>query len=142
MSSDRQMRASDQDREWAADVLGDAYAVGRLDYEEFDERSTAAFSVRTPGELDDLTADLPGPRRPRGVPADIVAPDRMSRQARWCMIAQMAWMLAMVLAVGLVGGVIPAVAWAAATLVPFVITGLFTFRDVSRAASAAVTEQR
>jgi hypothetical protein len=59
MTSDQAMRASDRDRERAAEVLGDAYAVGRLDLEEFHDRAGAAYSAKTWGELRDLTADLP-----------------------------------------------------------------------------------
>lgn len=59
MSNYRWMRASDQDREEAAALLGDAYAVGRLTREEFDQRCAAACAARTWGQLDDLTADLP-----------------------------------------------------------------------------------
>lgn len=47
MTTDRWMRASDQDRESAAEMLREAYAVGRLAREEFDERSDAAYSART-----------------------------------------------------------------------------------------------
>jgi hypothetical protein len=59
MTSDQAMRASDRDRELAAEVLRDAYAVGRLDLEEFHDRAGAAYSARTWGELRELTADLP-----------------------------------------------------------------------------------
>jgi hypothetical protein len=64
MTSDQAMRASDRDRERAAEVLGDAYAVGRLDLEEFHDRADAAYSAKTWGELRDLTADLPAWRIP------------------------------------------------------------------------------
>jgi len=46
MTSDHAMRASDQDRERAAAVLRDAYAVGRLDLEEFHDRAGRAYSAR------------------------------------------------------------------------------------------------
>jgi hypothetical protein len=59
MTSDQAIRASDRDRERAAAVLRDAYAVGCLDLEEFHDRADAAYSARTWGELRDLTADLP-----------------------------------------------------------------------------------
>lgn len=62
MATDRGMRASDQDRESAAQFLSEAYAVGRLSREELDERAAAVYSATTWGELRDLTADLP-PRR-------------------------------------------------------------------------------
>jgi hypothetical protein len=59
MTSDDAIRASDSDRELAAEVLRDAYAVGRIDLEEFHDRAGTAYSARTWGELRDLTADLP-----------------------------------------------------------------------------------
>ena len=64
MTSDQAMRASDHDRERAAEVLRDAYAVGRLDLEEFHDRAGAAYSAKTWGELRHLTADLPASRLP------------------------------------------------------------------------------
>ena len=59
MTSDDAMRASDSDRELAAEVLRDAYAVGRIDLEEFHKRAGSAYAAKTWGELRDLTADLP-----------------------------------------------------------------------------------
>src|SRR5258707_4242505 len=53
------IRASDQDRDRTANVLREHHAVGRLDAEEFNERLDQAFSAKTMGELEALTADLP-----------------------------------------------------------------------------------
>ena len=53
------MRASDKDREAVVAVLRDAYTVGRLTLDEFDERTSAAYTGKTWGELRVLTADLP-----------------------------------------------------------------------------------
>src|SRR5882672_5488769 len=64
MTSDQAMRASDRDRERAAEVLCDAYAVGCLDLEEFHDRAGAACTAKTWGELRDLTADLPTGQTP------------------------------------------------------------------------------
>jgi hypothetical protein len=64
MTSDDEMRASDRDRELAAEVLRDAYVAGRIDLEEFHARTDGAYSARTWGELRDLTADLPSERAP------------------------------------------------------------------------------
>jgi len=58
------MRASDREREAIVAVLRDAYTVGRLTLEEFDERTSAAYAGNTWGELRVLTADLPGPPAP------------------------------------------------------------------------------
>jgi DUF1707 SHOCT-like domain len=59
MANDHMIRASDHDREAVVAVLRDAYTAGRLDAEEFDERTTAAYGGRTWGELRTLTVDLP-----------------------------------------------------------------------------------
>ena len=59
MTSDQAMRASDHDRERAAEVLRHAYMVGCLDLEEFQDRADAAYSAKTWGELRELTEDLP-----------------------------------------------------------------------------------
>ncbi len=59
MTTRRSIRASDQDRESAAEVLRGAYAAGCLDSGELEQRSGAAYTARTLGELEDLTADLP-----------------------------------------------------------------------------------
>ncbi|WP_020579464.1 DUF1707 and DUF4190 domain-containing protein [Actinopolymorpha alba] len=53
------MRASDADRERAADVLKAALAEGRLDWEEHRERVDAVMRARTYGELQALIVDLP-----------------------------------------------------------------------------------
>lgn len=55
----RNLRASNADRENAARRLSDALRDGRLDVDEFDERTAAAYASRTLAELDELTADLP-----------------------------------------------------------------------------------
>jgi len=52
------MRASDQDRSIVQQALTEAYADGRLDREEFDERSEQALRTRTLGELAPLVSDL------------------------------------------------------------------------------------
>lgn len=54
------MRASDRDRETANGLLQNAYAEGRLTKEEYDERSGRALTATTIGQLQALTADLPG----------------------------------------------------------------------------------
>lgn len=54
------LRASDADREQVAERLRHATAEGRLLAEELEERLEAVFSARTYGELDAITADLPG----------------------------------------------------------------------------------
>jgi hypothetical protein len=52
------MRASDQDRSVVEQALTEAYADGRLDREEFDERSEQTLRSRTLGELAPIVGDL------------------------------------------------------------------------------------
>jgi hypothetical protein len=59
MASDDPIRASDADREVVVDSLRDAYTAGRLDVDEFDERTSAAYQSKTWGDLRRLTIDLP-----------------------------------------------------------------------------------
>ena len=53
------MRVGTADRQAAMDALADHFAQGRLDPDEFGERSAAAYAARTAGELEDLFHDLP-----------------------------------------------------------------------------------
>jgi Domain of unknown function (DUF1707)/2TM domain len=59
------LRASDRDRERAAETLRDAAAEGRLQLAELEERLEAAYTARTDAELAALTSDLPAAARPR-----------------------------------------------------------------------------
>jgi hypothetical protein len=52
------MRASDQDRATVEQALTEAYADGRLDREELDERTEQVTRSRTLGELTPIVADL------------------------------------------------------------------------------------
>jgi Domain of unknown function (DUF1707) len=56
-----QMKASDADRDAVVSALSENYQAGRLTSEELEERTGRALSARTFGELQSLTADLPGP---------------------------------------------------------------------------------
>ena len=52
------MRASDADRDIVLRTLGDAYAEGRLDRQEYDERADAVTAAKTLGELPAVLDDL------------------------------------------------------------------------------------
>ena len=54
-------RASDRERDAVVQRVQDAFAEGRLDDAEFDERTRGALTARTHAELDALLADLPAP---------------------------------------------------------------------------------
>jgi len=60
-------RASDRERDAVVQRVQDAFAEGRLDDTEFDERTRAALTARTNADLDGLLADLPA--APGGVHA-------------------------------------------------------------------------
>jgi hypothetical protein len=53
------IRVSDQDRDAVAQRLQQAFAEGRLDDAEFDDRMRAALTARTNADLEVLTTDLP-----------------------------------------------------------------------------------
>ncbi len=90
------LRAADADRDVVRRVLGDAYAEGRLDREEFDERTDVVATSRTLGELpaiiDDLVPALTTAAvtlsTPEAVHARAVARyERSRREAVWRAIA-------------------------------------------------------
>jgi hypothetical protein len=67
------VRASDADRDRAVEALAAASAEGRLTLEEYSERSGAALTARTLGDLAGLTADLPAPGPPAAQHGDVAA---------------------------------------------------------------------
>ena len=81
------MRASDAEREETVALLRHAVGEGRLDMEEFTERTTRAYVAKTRGELLELIDDIPSaeltppaPRPERRLPK---APGRTGFTARW-----------------------------------------------------------
>jgi hypothetical protein len=58
------VRIGTDERQHAVDALGDHFAKGRLDPDEFEERAAAAYAARTTAELDALFRDLPRPSLP------------------------------------------------------------------------------
>jgi len=78
------LRVSDADRDRALHELSEAFQVGRITADEFDQRSGQALSARTGGELTALLADLPVAHVPAGAaepaPAErATVPDRARR---------------------------------------------------------------
>ena len=69
MAEQRELRASDGDRQAAAERLRAAHDEGRLDFHEYDNRLVQAYSAVTYGDLDRLFADLPVNPPARVVPA-------------------------------------------------------------------------
>jgi hypothetical protein len=58
-SGDRNLRASDGDRDAIADLLREHHVAGRLATEEFQDRVERCYAAKTYRELDELVADLP-----------------------------------------------------------------------------------
>ncbi|MGH8920477.1 MAG: DUF1707 SHOCT-like domain-containing protein, partial [Actinomycetes bacterium] len=56
-----QLRISDQERESALSALGDHMTAGRIDIDEYGDRSARITAAKTRGELGELFADLPQP---------------------------------------------------------------------------------
>lgn len=56
-----ELRVSDADRNGTLRRLHNAVALGLIDIDEFEERSSQVSYARTRGELDGLVGDLPGP---------------------------------------------------------------------------------
>ena len=91
MAEPDSVRASDSERDAAATRLQAAFAEGRLDDTEFDERMRAALTARTRTDLARLTTDLPaeGPA-PLPAPADsqpgrfaVTFKSSLRRAGRW-----------------------------------------------------------
>ena len=61
-------RAGDRDRQKAAARLGQAFAQGYLEMDEYEERVKVVFRTHTTGELQKLLADLPLDRIRRADP--------------------------------------------------------------------------
>jgi hypothetical protein len=68
--SQSQLRASDADREAAAERLRQACLEGRLDSDELDQRLGEAYSARWTADLQRLTADVTPPA-PASPPAPV-----------------------------------------------------------------------
>jgi hypothetical protein len=77
------MRAGNADRERVVAQLNSAFAEGRLDVAELDERVAQAYAARTMGDLVPLTADLPAAGgAPARRAADVPAPSRPAATER------------------------------------------------------------
>jgi Domain of unknown function (DUF1707) len=86
------MRANDTDRIQVAQLLTDAAAQGRLEMAEYEDRLTKAYAAQTFGDLDRLSADLPGavtsaagggPTRPAPSTVLLAIMSGFERRGRW-----------------------------------------------------------
>ncbi|MGP4101642.1 DUF1707 SHOCT-like domain-containing protein [Nonomuraea sp. KM90] len=130
MDEHRDVRASDKDRDAAAERLRLAVEEGCLDFREFDDRVGRAYGSVTRGELADLVADLPARRRPSPSPAPSGTP-------RWLKAVWAGW--AVLLAVNVVVWAAVSVAegcpmdfWPKGLLPPGLILAIVTAGTVRR----------
>lgn len=71
-----QLRISDQNRESALTALGEHMSAGRIDIDEYGERSARITAAKTRGDLGEIFADLPAPHpRYDDVPQAVAAPE-------------------------------------------------------------------
>lgn len=63
------LRLSDTERDAAVRALGEHMGTGRLDIDEYGERSAAVTAAKTRGDLGELFADLPQPHPTLGASA-------------------------------------------------------------------------
>ncbi len=68
------MRIGDTEREEALNALGEHMSAGRLDIDEYGDRSAGVTAARTRRELVTLFADLPEPKPAFGTPTLAVQP--------------------------------------------------------------------
>ncbi len=113
--SSPEVRIGDAERDAAVSALGEHYAAGRLDKDEYDERAAGAWAARTASDLRPLFADLPAPNplappRGRGVAATSLPhqqrPAAPSRSAGWRLPLFPMLFLALALAI-IVGKALP-----------------------------------
>jgi hypothetical protein len=91
------LRAADVDRDLVHRALADAFAEGRLDHEEFDERSGAVVVSKMLGDLPPVLEDLlpAAPLLPVATVASVASPDlkaeaeayyRNQRRSAWVLV--------------------------------------------------------
>ena len=132
MPADDMIRASDADREHTVAVLSAGYSAGRLTLAEFDDRTTAAFTSRTWGELRRLTWDLPPCPGPASQPwADGPGQGHPGEAADRAPLAARAG-TAPVLALAMYWLVLSVAAHAADVLIPAVLVLLLVVWSVAR----------
>jgi hypothetical protein len=77
-----QLRVGDAERQQAVSALGEHFAAGRLDQDEYDTRVQAAYASRTRVDLQGLFGDLPEPAPFRPLPAAGWREGRVARDRR------------------------------------------------------------
>jgi hypothetical protein len=103
------LRIGNAEREQAVTVLGEHFASGRLDVDEFDERVARAYRAKTEQDLRPLFADLPAPHPVQSAVQRAVSPARPTAlPTRHSIVPALILMLLIVTTVG----------WAAREQVP------------------------
>lgn len=77
------LRVSDAEREEALSALGEHLSAGRLDINEFGDRSSQVTTARTRNDLSTLFADLPAPKPAFGTSAVQPAPPVSAQRSGW-----------------------------------------------------------
>jgi hypothetical protein len=77
-----QLRISDQNRESALSALGEHMSAGRIDIDEYGERSARITAAKTRGELVEIFADLPAPHPKYDDAPQAVAAPEPAQEAR------------------------------------------------------------
>lgn len=92
----RDIRIGDDERSQALQVLGEHMTAGRIDVDEYGERSAKITTAKTRGDLLALFSDLPDPRPTFGMPMPLFPPERkaLATAAPW-------WQGAVIPAIGL-----------------------------------------
>ncbi|WP_053737481.1 DUF1707 domain-containing protein [Nocardia sp. NRRL S-836] len=79
----RDIRIGDAERSQALQVLGEHMSAGRIDVNEYGERSAKITTAKTRGELLALFYDLPDPRPQFGVPTPMFDRPSAAPARRW-----------------------------------------------------------
>lgn len=115
-----EIRISDSEREDALGKLGEHMSAGRLDIDEYGERSAKVATAKTRGELLDLFGDLPEPKPTFGQPrGSLPVPRERTFAEKFVPVA------APIAAIAIVAGVFIALK------IPFFLPFLFIFLAVN-----------
>lgn len=82
------LRVGDDDRERALSALGEHMSAGRIDIDEYGERSAKVAAARTRGELAEVFADLPAPHPVFGAATPAAEPRAQVQPARSTAVAR------------------------------------------------------
>lgn len=86
---ERDIRIGDAERQQAIELLGEHLSEGRLDVDEYGDRTARVTTAKTRGELLALFGDLPAPhpRFAQVAPLPSMAPARPAEDRRWLQVA-------------------------------------------------------